>query len=139
MRGGGTDTSVIDVDSGRLRSEIAAFYAGFCAPTELSAAFESSALLVPLIGPEDRVYTLESGAVQRLCAFTGIAEYAHFMTTRGVVAEQEYRFHTFLGIRLREFAAAQPDPTGVAIDMLSAAPMVSPPVMTEEPTTRQEK
>ncbi|MBW0273307.1 hypothetical protein ATM97_24800 [Nocardia sp. MH4] len=128
--------SVIDVDSGRLRSEIAAFYAGFGAPAELTAAFESSALLVPLIGPDDRVYTLESGGLQWLCAFTGVAEYAHFLTTRGVLAEQEYRFHTFLGSRLRDFAAARTAPTGVAIDMLSAAPMVFPPPASEESTTR---
>ena len=118
---------VVDVDSGRLRSEIAAFYAGFGAPGELTAAFESSALLVPLTGPEDRVFTLESGGIAWLCAFTGVAEYARFMTTRGVVADQEYRFHTFLGRRLREFAAAQTDPTGVAVDMLGARPMTFPP------------
>lgn len=125
--------SVIEVDSERLRAEIAAFYAGFGAPSELSAAFESSALLVPLTGPDDRIYTLESGGVDWLCAFTGVAEYAQFMKVRGIVAGQEYRFHTFLGRRLREFAAAQPDPTGVAVDMLSSAPLAFPPTATDEP------
>ncbi|MGF0318535.1 hypothetical protein [Nocardia fluminea] len=126
--------SVVDVDSARLRSEIAAFYAGFGVSSELSAAFESSALLVPLVGPEDRVFTLESGGLAWLCAFTGVEEYARFMSARGVVADQSYRFHTFLGQRLREFAAAQPDPTGVAVDMLGAAPMAFPPHLDEEPS-----
>lgn len=127
--------SVVDVDSARLRSEIAAFYAGFGVSSELSAAFESSALLVPLVGPEDRLFTLESGGLAWLCAFTGVEEYARFMSARGVVADQSYRFHTFLGQRLREFAAAQPEPTGVAVDMLSAAPMAFPPKLDEEPST----
>ncbi|WP_405177758.1 SseB family protein [Nocardia sp. NBC_01377] len=117
----------IEVHSGRLRSEIAAFYSGFGTPSELFAAFESSTLLVPLTGSEDRVFTLESGGIAWLCAFTGIPEYAQFMTVRGVVADQDYRFHTFLGRRLREFAADQPEPTGVAVDMLSTWPMTFPP------------
>lgn len=123
----------VEVDSVRLRSEIAAFYAGFGAPSELVAAFESSALLVPLTGPDDRVFTLESGGIAWLCAFTGIPEYARFMTARGVVADQEYRFHTFLGRRLHEFAAARPEPTGVAVDMLGAHPMTFPPDVSEDP------
>ncbi|MFD6394843.1 hypothetical protein [Nocardia sp. NPDC060259] len=123
----------VEVDSARLRSEIAAFYAGFGAPSELVAAFESSALLVPLTGPDDRVFTLESGGIAWLCAFTGIPEYARFMTTRGVVTDHEYRFHTFLGRRLREFAAAQPEPTGVAVDMLGDQPMTFPPDVPEDP------
>lgn len=126
--------SVIEVDSVRLRAEIAAFYAGFGVPGELSAAFESSALLVPLVGPEDRVFTVESAGLAWLCAFTGVEEYARFMTARGVLADQTYRFHTFLGQRLREFAAAQPEPTGIAVDMLSAAPMTFPPELSEEPS-----
>ncbi|MFE3543032.1 hypothetical protein ACFXK0_08680 [Nocardia sp. NPDC059177] len=127
--------SVVDIDSARLRSEIAAFYAGFGVPSELTAAFESSALLVPLTGPQDRVFTLESGGVAWLCAFTGVEEYARFMTARGVVADESYRFHTFLGRRLREFAAGQPEPTGVAVDMLGAAPMAFPPAISEEPSS----
>ncbi|MGY0497342.1 SseB family protein [Nocardia sp. FBN12] len=126
--------SVVVVDSARLKSEIAAFYAGFGVPSELTAAFESSALLVPLVGPEDRVFTVESAGMAWLCVFTGVEEYARFMTARGVLADQSYRFHTFLGRRLREFAAAQPDPTGVAVDMLSAAPMSFPPELSEEPS-----
>ena len=127
--------AVIEVESARLRAEIAAFYAGFGVASELAAAFESSALLVPLTGPEDRVFTLESGGVAWLCAFTGVEEYARFMSARGVHADQSYRFHTFVGQRLREFAAAQPDPTGVAVDMLGAAPMAFPPHLDEEPST----
>ncbi|APE38796.1 hypothetical protein BOX37_27955 [Nocardia mangyaensis] len=127
--------TVIEVESARLRAEIAAFYAGFGVPGELAAAFEASALLVPLAGPEDRVFTLESGGAGWLCAFTSINEYAHFMAARGVVADQTYRFHTFLGKRLREFAAAQPEPTGVAVDMLGAAPMAFPPELDEAPST----
>lgn len=130
----GKDVSVIDIDSGRLRAEIAAFYAGFGVPTELTAAFESSALLVPLTGPDDRVFTLESGGVAWLCAFTGVEEYARFMTARGVLSDQSYRFHTFLGRRLREFAAGQPEPTGVAVDMLGTAPMAFPPDVAEDAT-----
>lgn len=125
---------MVEVDSERLRSEIAAFYAGFGAPTELLSAFESSALLLPLTGPDDRVFTLESGGVAWLCAFTGVTEYAQFMTARGVVAEQEYRFHTFLGRRLSEFAAAQPEPTGIAVDMLGSHPMTFPPDVPEDQT-----
>ncbi|WP_446222199.1 SseB family protein [Nocardia sp. IBHARD005] len=124
----------IEVDSARLRSEIAAFYAGFGVATELADAFESAALLVPLTGPEDRVFTLASSGIDWLCAFTGVEEYARFMTARGVTPGQEYRFHTFMGRRLREFAAAQPEPTGVTVDMGSRAPMAFPPEMTEEPS-----
>ncbi|MFC6010896.1 hypothetical protein [Nocardia lasii] len=127
--------SEVDVDSARLKSEIAAFYAGFGVPSELTSAFESSALLVPLIGPEDRVFTVESGGLAWLCAFTGVREYARFMTARGVVADQTYRFHTFLGRRLRELAADLPEPTGVAVDMLGEAPMTFPPKMPAEPST----
>ncbi|MFC4128665.1 hypothetical protein [Nocardia rhizosphaerae] len=119
--------SRVDVDSARLRAEIDAFYAGFGAPGALMAAFESSALLVPLIGPEDRIFTLSSGGVAWVCAFTGVGEYAQFMSARGVDAGQEYRFHTFLGRRLRAFAQDQRDPTGVAVDMLGSHPMAFPP------------
>ncbi|MEV6060852.1 hypothetical protein AB0L62_12700 [Nocardia asteroides] len=122
----------VEVESSHLRAEISAFYSGFGVPSELLAAFESSALLVPLTGPDDRVFTLESGGIAWLCAFTGLAEYAQFMTARGVVADQQYRFHTFLGRRLREFAADQPEPTGVAVDMLSAQPMTFPPEVAED-------
>ncbi|MFD3592914.1 hypothetical protein ACFWU5_09310 [Nocardia sp. NPDC058640] len=125
----------VDVDSARLKSEIAAFYAGFGVPGELLSAFESSALLVPLTGPEDRVFTVQTGGLAWLCAFTGVQEYAQFMTARGVVADQTYRFHTFLGRRLREYAADLPEPTGVAVDMLGAAPMTFPPEVSEEPPT----
>ncbi|MEV0686680.1 hypothetical protein AB0I35_22690 [Nocardia sp. NPDC050378] len=47
--------TVTEVDSARLRSEIAAFYAGFGVASELTAAFDASTLLVPLSGPEDRM------------------------------------------------------------------------------------
>ncbi|KAF0848799.1 SseB family protein [Nocardia caishijiensis] len=126
--------TMIEVDSARLRSEIAAFYAGFGVQNELTAAFDESTLLVPLSGPEDRVYTLESGGVAWLCAFTGVREYAQFMHARRVVADQEYRFHTFLGRRLREFAERQQQPVGVAVDMSGTAPMVFPPAVSEEPS-----
>ncbi|MFC9965050.1 hypothetical protein ACFVH4_12495 [Nocardia ignorata] len=131
--------TMVEVDSARLRSEIAAFYVGFGVPNELTAAFDESTLLVPLSGPEDRVFTMESGGVAWLCAFTGVPEYARFMSARGVVADQEYRFHTFLGRRLREFAEGQQEPTGVAVDMSGAAPMVFPPVVTEEPSPEGER
>ncbi|MGN2638311.1 hypothetical protein ACTD5D_19375 [Nocardia takedensis] len=123
----------VAVDSDRLRAEIAAFYSGFGVGGELVEALESSVLLVPLTEPGDRVFTVESGGVAWLCAFTGVIEYGRFMVARGVVDEQVYRFHTFVGRRLREFAAAQPDPTGVAVDMLGARPMSFPPEVSDEP------
>ncbi|MFD4432826.1 hypothetical protein [Nocardia sp. NPDC058497] len=117
---------VVEVDSARLRGEVAAFYAGFGHPGQLESALRVSTLLVPLID-DDRVFTLAYGGLQWLCGFTGVAEYARFMTARGVVAGREYRFHTFLGSRLVDFAAEQSEPTGIAVDMLGAAPMAFGP------------
>ncbi|GGK37168.1 hypothetical protein [Nocardia camponoti] len=119
------------VDADRLRSEIAAFYGGFGVANELVAAFDEAALLVPLLGPEDRLFTLDVGGVAWVCAFTGLTEYARFMVARGVAADDQYRFHTFLGRRLKAFADEQSVPTGVAVDMLSSAPMTFPPAVAE--------
>ncbi|MET7767440.1 hypothetical protein [Nocardia sp. NPDC005366] len=125
--------TTLEVDARRLRSEIAAFYAGFGQPNELKSALREASLLVPLTD-DDRVFTLTYGGVQWLCGFTDITEYARFMTERGVVADQQYRFHTFQGSRLIDFAAEQVDPTGVAVDMLGAAPMAFGPDLTADAT-----
>ncbi|MCM6774112.1 hypothetical protein NDR87_11575 [Nocardia sp. CDC159] len=125
-------------DDGRecLRSEIAAFYAGFGQPEALRNAFRQAALLVP-VTDDDRVYVSQVGGVDWLCAFTGIEEYARYMVTRshltegGIEADREYRYHTLWGWRLLEYAESREQPTGVAVDIVGAAPMAFPPDVSE--------
>ncbi len=118
-------------DSGALRAEIAAFYAGFGQPELLQAAFRDAALLVPLID-DDRVCTSRLGGVEWICAFTSIEEYARYMAARGVVGDQEYRYQSLLGWRLAEYAAGRAEPTGVAVDITGSAPIAFPPDVTED-------
>ncbi|WP_327097059.1 SseB family protein [Nocardia vinacea] len=118
--------------SDALRSEIAAFYAGFGQPEVLREAFLQASLLVPLID-EDRVYTSRLGGVDWVCAFTSVEEYARYMAARGVDPDQEYRYQTLFGWRLVEYAATRSEPTGVAVDITGSAPMAFPPEVTGEP------
>ncbi|MEV4237124.1 SseB family protein [Nocardia sp. NPDC049737] len=120
-----------DIDpSAVLRSEIAAYYAGFGQPEMLRAAFEQALLVVPLI-EQDRVFTSQVGGVDWICAFTSVEEYARYMSARGVDPDQQYRYHTLLGSRLAEYAASRAEPTGVAVDMAGTAPMAFPPNVSE--------
>ncbi|WP_433620942.1 SseB family protein [Nocardia sp. CA-120079] len=120
-----------DLDgSHALRSEIAAFYAGFGQPEVLCAAFEQALLVVPLID-QDRVFTSRAGGIDWICAFTSVEAYARYMSARGVEPDQQYRYHTLLGSRLAEYAASRSEPTGVAVDMAGTAPMAFPPNVSE--------
>ncbi|WP_068166536.1 hypothetical protein [Rhodococcus phenolicus] len=123
--------TVAQVDSGLLVSEIAAFYAGFGQPAELSAALRDSTVVVPLVD-DDRILHLHLGSLEWVCAFTGIPEWAQFTAARGVDPDREYRFHTMLGARLWDYAAAREQPTGVAVDVLSSAPMMFPPTVADD-------
>ncbi|MBL1079200.1 hypothetical protein JK358_32825 [Nocardia sp. 2] len=113
-----------------LRSEIAAFYAGFGQPQVLRAAFEGASLYVP-VTDDDRVCTSRVGGVDWICAFTSVEEYARYMVARGVSASETYRYHTLLGARLSEWAQARLEPTGVSVDCVGAAPMAFPPSLPE--------
>ncbi|QLY30102.1 hypothetical protein [Nocardia huaxiensis] len=113
-----------------LRSEIAAFYAGFGQPRVLRQAFEGATLLVPLTS-DDRVWTSQVGGVHWICAFTSVEEYARYMVARGVKSAETYRYHGLLGSHLASWAQACPEPTGVSIDCLGSAPMAFPPELPE--------
>ncbi|WP_433678019.1 hypothetical protein [Nocardia sp. CA-119907] len=120
-----------DDNSGALRAEIAAFYAGFGQPEVLAAAFGGAAFLVPLLD-DDRLCTSRLGGIDWICAFTSVEEYARYMVARGVVGDHEYRYQSLLGWRLAEYAAGRSEPTGVAVDMTGSAPFAFPPKVTED-------
>lgn len=114
---------------GVLRSEIAAFYAGFGQPDGLHAAF-LNAVLVVSVSDEGRLIVSGFGGVDWVCAFTSLEEFAGYMAARGVAQDHEYRYHTLSGRRIvEEFTARCVRPTGVAIDIAGAAPMAFPPVL----------
>ncbi|GAA5079408.1 MULTISPECIES: SseB family protein [Nocardia] len=119
-----------------LRSEIAAFYAGFGQPDALLAAFREAALLVP-VTDDERVYVSQFGGIDWLCAFTSIEEYARYMMARGYLADggidadREYRYHSLSGWRLLAYAETRDQPTGVTVDVVGSAPMAFPPDVTE--------
>ncbi|KAA8883886.1 hypothetical protein F3087_37175 [Nocardia colli] len=121
---------------GALRSEIAAFYAGFGQSDALQAAFRQAALFVP-VTEEERVTISQLGGVDWLCAFTSIEEYARYMMARGYLtengigADREYRYHTLAGWRLLEYAESREQPTGITVDIVGSAPMAFPPEVTE--------
>ncbi|WP_280426098.1 hypothetical protein [Nocardia carnea] len=119
-----------------LRDEITSFYAGFGQPMALRSALREAALLVPLT-VDDRVFRVRSGGLGWLCAFTAVEEYARYMLARetmtagGIVPDREYRYHTFRGSRLLEYAELQDEPTGIALDIAGRAPMAFPPDVTD--------
>lgn len=119
-----------------LRDEIGSYYAGFGQPTALRSALREAALLVP-VTDDDRVFLVRSGGLGWVCAFTAVEEYARYMLARetmtagGIVPERQYRYHTFRGSRLLEYAAQQEEPTGIAVDIAGRAPMAFPPEVTE--------
>ncbi|WP_162958849.1 hypothetical protein [Nocardia yunnanensis] len=114
-----------------LRSEIAAFYAGFGHPDLLRRACGNAALLVPLIG-HDEVYTSRVRGIDWICAFTSVEEYARYMVARGVLEDQMYSYQQLLGFRLIAWAAERPEPTGVSIDCVGAQPVAFPPELSDE-------
>lgn len=119
-----------------LRDEIRSYYAGFGQPVLLRTALREAALLVP-VTDDDRVFLLRSGGLRWLCAFTTVEEYARYtmaretMTAGGVVADRQYRYHTFRGARLVAYAERQEDPTGITVDIAGRAPMAFPPNVME--------
>ncbi|RMI32649.1 SseB family protein [Nocardia stercoris] len=118
------------VDSGPLRSEIAAFYSGFGQADVLRAAVRDSLLIVPITS-DDRVWTSTVRGVRWMTAFTTLAEYAAFENARGVDADAVYRHHTVRGRWLVDYAEQRPDPTGVLVDIAGARPMAFPPRVDE--------
>ncbi|WP_324197864.1 hypothetical protein [Nocardia abscessus] len=114
---------------GVLRSEIAAFYAGFGQPDVLHAAFLNAVLVVG-VSDDGRLIVSEFGGVDWVCAFTSGEEFARYMAARGVAQDREYRYHTLSGRRIvEEFTVRCARPTGVAVDIAGAAPMAFPPVL----------
>lgn len=119
-----------------LRDEIRSYYAGFGQPTALRSALQEAVLLVP-VTEDDRVFRVRSGGLGWLCAFTAVEEYARYMLARetmtagGIVPDRQYRYHTFLGSRLLEYAERQEEPTGITVDIAGRAPMAFPPGVTE--------
>ncbi|MEU7765084.1 hypothetical protein AB0B25_08170 [Nocardia sp. NPDC049190] len=110
-----------------LRSEIAAFYAGFGQPEALMAAF-SDAVVVVALTDDDRLLVSEFGGVDWVCAFTSVEEFAHYQVARGVALDGEYRYHALLGRRIMdEITARCARPTGIAIDIAGVAPIAFPP------------
>ncbi|MFI5717952.1 hypothetical protein [Nocardia sp. NPDC051750] len=103
-----------------LRDEIRSYYAGFGQPTALVSALREAALLVP-VTEDDRLFLVRSGGLGWLCAFTDVEEYARYMLAREtmtagrVVADKQYRYHTFWGSRLLEYTEQQEEPTGIAV------------------------
>ncbi|MGV9663747.1 hypothetical protein [Nocardia niigatensis] len=124
---------MIEVGDGlaALRSEIAAFYAGFGQPDLLRRAYDDAVLLVPLIG-DDEVYTSRVRGIDWICAFTSEEEYARYMVAHGVLKDQTYHYQRLLGSRLDRWAAARPEPTGVSIDCVGAQPVAFPPKLSDE-------
>ncbi|MGW3545293.1 hypothetical protein ACWDNI_32770 [Nocardia niigatensis] len=114
-----------------LRSEIAAFYAGFGQPDLLRRAYDDAVLLVPLID-DDKVYTSRVRGIDWICAFTSVEEYARYMVAREVLEDQSYRYQRVLGARLIAWATARPEPTGVSIDCVGAQPAAFPPELPDE-------
>ncbi|MEV4130538.1 SseB family protein [Nocardia sp. NPDC049707] len=97
----------------------------------LQEAFREAALLVPLVD-DDRLCTFRLGGVDWICAFTSVEEYARYMTARGVVGDQEYRYQSLVGWRLAEYASGRSEPAGVAVDITGSAPMAFPPQVSED-------
>ncbi|WP_280474554.1 hypothetical protein [Nocardia asiatica] len=119
----------VDGSCGVLRSEIAAFYAGFGQPNVLRTAFLDAVLVVGM-SDDGRLVVSEFGGVDWVCAFTSVEEFARYMTARGVAQDRDYRYHTLLGRRIvEEFTPRCRRPTGVVIDVAGAAPMAFPPVV----------
>ncbi|MVU78265.1 hypothetical protein GPX89_13550 [Nocardia sp. ET3-3] len=114
-----------------LRSEIAAFYAGFGQPDLLRRAYDDAVLVIPLAEGDD-VYTSRVLGIDWICAFTSIEEYARYMVARGVLEDQEYRYQRLLGARLTAWAAARPEPTGVSVDCVGTQPVAFPPELADE-------
>ncbi|MEC3952903.1 hypothetical protein VMT65_07670 [Nocardia sp. CDC153] len=114
-----------------LRSEIAAFYAGFGQPDLLRRACDDAVLLVPLTDG-GRVYTSRVRGIDWVCAFTSEEEYARYQVARGVLADETYRYQRLLGSRLVEWASARSEPTGVSIDCVGNQPVAFPPELSED-------
>lgn len=125
---------MIDLGAGvvALRSEIDAFYAGFGSPTALREAFRAAVLLVPVVDG-DRISTAAFGGVDWICAFTGVEEYAQWVSARGELDPAgEYPYHTLSGWRLADYADKCAKPTGVAVDIKGSAPMAFPPTVIDD-------
>ncbi|WP_024802994.1 SseB family protein [Nocardia sp. BMG51109] len=119
-----------------LRGEIVAFYAGFGQREALLAALRAAALLVP-VSDDDRVQVSQVGGIDWLCAFTSVEEYARYtaargrMTDGGIEPDRRYSYHSLWGWRLLAYAESRDRPTGVAVDVVGAAPMAFPPNVSE--------
>ena len=114
-----------------LRSEIAAFYAGFGHSDFLRRAYDDAVLLVPLIG-DNEVYSSRVRGIDWICVFTSVEEYARYMVARGVLEDETYRYQWAVGARLTAWAAERPEPAGVSIDCVGAQPVAFPPELSDE-------
>jgi SseB protein N-terminal domain len=114
-----------------LFEESAATYAGYGNPPSLLQAARESLLWLP-VDEEAQPLCVDAGGVAWVCAFTSERELAEFGIQRGE-ADQEWSYLTMRGSRLfDEVIAACPVPTGVAVNVAGAQPMMFPPEMDDE-------
>jgi hypothetical protein len=91
-------------------------------------AFRDAVLLVPQ-APDGTLMAADSDGICWLLAFSGKAELATWVLTRGGDGEAEHGYLSVRGDRLLDVAVpATGVPTGVAIDVAGEQPMLLPPV-----------
>lgn len=119
-------------DTGVLRDEIEAFYAGFGNAAALKEAFRAAALLVPITA--ERQFTVSKfGGVAWLCVFTGEEPFAEWLSARAQLQPGgNHHYQTLSGWRLAEYADGCAEPTGVAVDIVGPRPMAFPPALTDD-------
>lgn len=114
-----------------LLEEIDATYAGYGNPSSLVEAART-ALLWVLIDGENQPLCADSGGLPWLYAFTSEQQLAQFGVQRDE-GDREWPFLTMPGWRLfDDVILACPGPTGVAINVAGAQPMMFPPVLADD-------
>jgi hypothetical protein len=109
-----------------LAGQIAAVHRGHGHGEALVRAFRRAAVLVPLAAGDLPISAVHGG-VRWIYAFTGEAELAAFAEARRDVPGD---YATIRGARLLDAVVPQQDgPTGVALDVAGAYPMMLPPVV----------
>lgn len=111
-----------------LAERIAERRAGGGDPRALVGEMRRSVLLVPLAGGE--LWSVRSGGIRWVCAFTGEVALARFARSRGE-GEQPWDYAALLGARLvDEIVPALDGPAGLAVDVATEdGAMFFPPVM----------
>lgn len=140
-----TDAGVGILERATLTAEIHDLYDGQGDGGRLLAAFRAAALFVPLVEGEP-MCSVEADGVQWLFAFTSAGELERFARTRAAnntdpgPASGRIPYWTVLGSRLLDIAvpaavAGTRAPTGVAVDVGGARPLLMPPLSGIVPDT----